>query len=314
MKAIKNIIYIATLSMALTACTEEKPFEPGSGSPLTVSATVPGEIWAVATRAGNEISAWTLHYIDYKGNKTIYVPTDVSVEGSAVSFTTGTDLVWAQIDHTKPMHLTCGTFDIMPSGERCYYILHTSVASATPDQPLALGTMTPTVAKLTVNFAFENNLNASADDFSITYNAKTAVDDYDPWTACDIWPAKDDASDRLLPLSGTAATNLYTVSGTVLLPQQTIGNTLTVVYDNGTADNTADDYPWTLDLNTVAVKNTDPVQYANDLKAGQHLTLNLKASVISLGKPSMEYEAFIKADQDDYAGDLDGDVQSQTNN
>lgn len=314
MKAIKNIIYIATLSMALTACTEEKPFEPGSGSPLTVSATVPGEVWAVATRAGNEVYKWTLHYTDYKGTKATYTPSGVRVVGSAVSFTTGTDLVWTQIDHTKPIHLTCLTDNATAGDLADDYILHASVASATPDQTLAMGTMIPTVAKFTVTLAFENNLNATASNFSITYNAKTAVDDYDPWTACDIWPAKDDASDRLLPLSGTAATNLYTVSGTVLLPQQTIGNTLTVVYDNGTADNTADDYPWTLDLNTVAVKNTDPVQYANDLKAGQHLTLNLKASVISLGKPSMEYEAFIKADQDNYTGDLDGDVQSQTNN
>lgn len=91
----------------------------------------------------------------------------------------------------------------------------------------------------------------------------------------------------------------------MLLPEQTMDNTLTVTYGS--------DIIWTLDLSQVKVKDTNPVQYANQLIAGQHLTLNLKASVTNLNAPTdVQIEAFTKADADDYTGELGGVAKTYT--
>ena len=319
MKAIKNMLYIAAMATAITACTSEDALAPELNTPLTVSATIPGDVWAVASRSAEgeepsggssspsrapEYSAWTLHYTDYQGNAATYKPADVSVQGSDVSFTTGEKLVWAKIDVTQPIHLTCvtdnGTDDTSDD-----YTLHVSVASATPRQTLAFETMKPTVAKLTVNFS--NLTDFQSGDFTIICMAKVAAGSYDPMTATPsyAWPVEGDATDMEIPLTTTGS---KAVTGTLLLPQQEMA--LNVIYNNGTAADTADDITLTLDLSKVTVKDAqgaDTDQQANQLKAGQHLTLNLKASVISLnGQMALEFEAF--ADADDYQGVLGGEV------
>ena len=92
--------------------------------------------------------------------------------------------------------------------------------------------------------------------------------------------------------------NVFT--GSALLPQQTMEDELIIYFGTHT---------WTLDLSQVKVKDTNPVQYANQLIAGQHLTLNLKASVTNLNAPAdVQIEAFTKADATDYEGDLGGAV------
>ena len=123
MKAIKNMLYIAAMATAITACTSEDALVPELNTPLTVSATIPGDVWAVASRSAEgedpssgsssasrapQYSDWTLHYTNYKGEAATYSP-NVSVNNGTASFTTGTDLVWEQIDATQSMHLTCKT-------------------------------------------------------------------------------------------------------------------------------------------------------------------------------------------------------------
>lgn len=323
MKTIKNMLYIAAMATAITACTSEDALAPEANTPITVSATIPGDVWAVASRSAEgedpsgssssasrapQYSAWKLHYTDYQGHAATYAPTVTVTMNEEVeaSFTTGDDLVWAKIDATQPIHLTCvtdnGTDDTTDD-----YTLHVSVASATPRQTLAFEAMKPTVAKLTVNFS--NLTDFQSGDFTIICKAKVAAGSYDPMTATPsyAWPVEGDATDMEIPLTTTGS---KAVTGTMLLPQQEIA--LNVIYNNGTAADTADDITLTLDLSKVTVKDAqgaDTDQQANQLKAGQHLTLNLKASVISLNGPmALEFEAFADADADDYQGDLGGEV------
>jgi hypothetical protein len=104
-------------------------------------------------------------------------------------------------------------------------------------------------------------------------------------------------------LEATGSDNVFTSS--ILLPEQTMGNMLTVTYGS--------DITWKLDLSQVKVKDTNPVQYANQLIAGQHLTLNLKASVTNLNAPAdVQIEAFTKADADGYTGELGGVAKTYT--
>ena len=306
MKAIKNMLYIAAMATAITACTSEDALAPELNTPLTVSATIPGDVWAVASRSAEgedpsvgsfpasrapQYSAWTLHYTNYQGHAATYEPTVTVTMNEEVeaSFTTGDDLVWAQIDATQPIHLTCvtdnGTDDTSDD-----YTLHVSVASATQRQTLAFEAMKPTVAKLTVKFTLENNMNLAPEpeEFSMSFSAKGKKEAsgeetaYDPRTDKGVWPVGETSVTSFSTLTGISGTDFYTVTGTILLPEQTLGDELTVTYGS---------YIWTADLSQVEVKNTNPVQYANRLKAGQHLTLNLKTSLTSLNAPNMNIEA-----------------------
>lgn len=316
MKAIKNMLYIAAMATAITACTSEDALAPELNTPLTVSATIPGDVWAVASRSAEgeepsggsssasrapQYSAWTLHYTNYQGNAATYAPADVSVQGSNVSFTTGEILVWAKIDATQPIHLTCvtdnGTDDTSDD-----YTLHVSVASATPRQTLAFGAMKPTVAKFTVKFTLTTN---SSETVSIGFEAKGMAADYNPLETTDgAWPASDLESEYVigfetLQVEQEEGSLVRTVTGTILLPQQEMNQTM--IFGLGQL------LPWNVDLSTVPVGNSG--QKANQLKAGQHLTLNVTASYTTLNAPSIEIEAFTQGG----SYDLGGDAQPSTN-
>ena len=309
MKTIKNMLYIAAMATAITACSGEETLSPEAGTPVTVSVTIPGDVWAVASRAAGEetYTDWTLHYTDYKGEAATYAPTVTVTMNEKVeaSFTTGTDLVWEQINATKPMHLTCVTDNGTASDDTDDYTLHVSVVSATPRQPLAFGAMKPTVAKFTVNFTLTTN---SSEEVSIGFEAKGMATDYNPLeTTDDAWPASDLESEYItgfetLQVEQEEGSLVRTVTGTILLPQQEMNPIM--MFGLGQL------LPWTVDLSTVSVGNSG--QKANQLKAGQHLTLNIKASHTTLNAPSIEVEAFEHATG--YESELGGEAQQPSTN
>lgn len=312
MKTIKNMLYIAAMTTAITACSSEEILTPEANAPLTISATIPGDVWAVATRTGLDNSYtdgpgmtvtmtsytnWTLHYTDYSGAAATGVLTATPTGNSTFSLTSGSDLVWAKVkdgEGDETFYLTCEGSDGVT-----YYATTTAAHGAAP---VAFATaMKPTLAKLTVNFTLSHNMasNPSDGDFSILIDAKQQGDSYDPMNDGGVWPVGDeDAIDGPIFSKKSSTTNTYTVTATMLLPQQVMGNTLTVTYKETT---------WTLNLSTVSVTGSTTVQTANMLIAGQHLTLNLSTSILSVGAPGdIEIEAFTAADEDSYVNDLDG--------
>ena len=298
MKAIIQSFIIVAMATAITACTAEESLAPQADQPITVMATVPGEVWATASRALSDgYSDLTLHYTDYKGEETTYVvPSDnVTMTNNQISFTTGSDLVWERVDATKPIHLTC------KEGEVTF---HTSVESAEPGKALTFKeAMKPTMAKLTVKLTFNHNITGELQTLNATITAAGAATDYHPQTDGGIHQTDETAAVQSLALEANESDNVFTSS--ILLPEQTMGNMLTVTYGS--------DITWTLDLSQVKVKDTNPVQYANQLIAGQHLTLNLKASVTNLNAPAdVQIEAFTKADADNYTGELGGVAKTYT--
>ena len=308
MKAIIQSFIIVAMATAITACTAEESLAPQADQPITVSATMPGEVWATASRASSmgtldktDYSEVELHYTDYKGVAVTYeVPLNTiefSVANSAYSFwfTTGSDLVWEKVDATKPIHLTCKEGDVT---------FHTSVESAEPGDELTFtDAMKPTMAKLTVKLTFNHNITGELQTLNATITAKGAATDYDPQTDGGIHKADGTAAVQSLALEATESDNVFTSS--MLLPEQTMDKTLTVTYGS--------EITWTLDLSQVKVKDTNPVQYAYQLIAGQHLTLNLKASVTNLNAPAdVQIEAFTKADAAGYESELGGVAKTYT--
>ena len=308
MKAIIQSFIIAAVATAITACTAEESLAPQADQPITVSATVPGEVWATASRAVSmgtldqtDYSDMTLHYTDYKGVAATHEVPLNTIKFSAAnseysfSFTTGSDLVWERVDDTKPIHLTC------KEGEVTF---HTSVESAEPGKALTFtDAMKPTMAKLTVKLTFNHNITGELQTLNATIKAAGAATDYHPQTDGGIHQTDGTAAAQSLALAATGSDNVFTSS--MLLPEQTMGKMLTVTYGS--------DITWTLDLSQVKVKDTNPVQYANQLIAGQHLMLNLKASVTNLNAPAdVQIEAFTKADADNYTGELGGVAKTYT--
>ena len=296
MKTIKNMLYIAAMATAITACSGEESLSPEAGTPITVSATIPGDVWAVASRVAGEerYTGWTLHYTDYKGQSATYSPNVRVNNTGGASFTTGTDLVWEQIDATKPIHLTCVTDNGTASDTTDDYTLHVSVASATPREELEFeDNMKPTVAKFTVNFTLTTN---SSETVSIGFKAKGMAAEYNPQTNDGVWPESNTevTGFETLQVEQGASSLVRTVTGTILLPEQDMYPILS--FGLGQA------MPWTVDLSQVAITGTNPVQYANQLKAGQHLTLNITASYTTLNAPSIEVEAFTQGGSYDLGG------------
>ena len=299
----------------LASCTQDDIAPAHPDSPLTITATIPGDVWAVATRAEGEstvtYSDWTLHYTDYRGAAATGTLTATSSQDGTYTLTTDNGLVWAKVNTTRPMHLTARCDNGTPSDATDDYTLHTSVPSATADEELAFPDMKHTLAKFTVNFMFsynmEQNAPTAATDFTMTISStQVAADSYDPMTNGGAWPAaEDETNPTAFTLSYKSTDNVHIVTGSMLLPQQTMGETLTVTYNNGTADITEDDNTWTIDLSKVAVSHVQVGQMANELIAGQHLTLNLKAGLTAINTPSdIQIEAFTAADAD--ADDLSG--------
>ena len=303
MKAIIQSFIIAAVATAITACTAEESLAPQADQPITVMATVPGEVWATASRALSDgYSDLTLHYTDYKGEETTYVvPSDnVTMTNNQLSFTTGSDLVWERVDATKPIHLTCNyTANV---AERVTF--HTSVAQSSPGEVLTFtDAMTPIQAKLTVKVTLSHNMGADAtfQNMKAEVLAKPySLAGYNPMRDGGVLPAEIELAPQHIRLVPDG--NVFT--GSALLPQQTMEDELIIYFGTHT---------WTLDLSQVKVKDTDPVQYANQLIAGQHLTLNLKASITSLNAPAdVQIEAFTKADATDYTGELGGVAKTYT--
>ncbi len=308
-------IHIALPLLFLASCTQDDIAPAYNNSPLTITATIPGDVWAVATRAEGEstvtYSDWTLHYTDYTGTAATGTLTASQSEGT-YTLTTNNGLVWAKVNTTNPMHLTARCDNGTSSDASDDYTLHTSVPSATAGEELAFPDMKHTLAKFTVNFMFSYNMATAptADDFAVTIDAKKAADSYDPMTHGGTWPIGDDDFERGPIFSQqSAATYTYTITGSMLLPQQDLGNIMIVKYDNGTDDNYEDDISWMIDLSKVAASHVQVGQMANQLIAGQHLTLNLKAGLTAINTPSdIQIEAFTAADADadDYNPDLGG--------
>ena len=315
--------------LLLAACTQDDIAPAYNDAPLTVTATIPGDVWAVASRfvidgSNTDVpggitvtvisySDWTLHYTNYRGQAASGALTANNTSGSTFTLTSDNGLVWAKVNATKPMHLTARCDNGTPSDATDDYTLHTSVPSATAGEELAFPDMKHTLAKFTVNFMFsynmEQNAPTAATDFTMTISStKVAADSYDPMTNGGAWPAAEDGTNpTAFTLSYKLTDNVHIVTGSMLLPQQTMGETLTVTYNNGTADNTEDDNTWTIDLSKVAVSHVQVGQMANQLIAGQHLTLNLKAGLTAINTPSdIQIEAFTAADADadDYTPDL----------
>lgn len=277
----------------LPSCSDtEATLEP-QGEAITVSAIVPGQVWAEASRAAHTVKDLKLHYTDRDDQKQTFIVTDFTEQGGKISFyTEGNEenekLMWGHVNADKPIHLTC-----VKNGDGI--TLHTSVNKATADQPLAFtAALKPTMAKLTVNLtlSFAGKTPVHTDITAMQIVAKGAAGSYNPQTHAGVWPAGGSSNKKLSPSAGS---NGVTATATTTLPQQKLGN-LTLTYNHSTPDITADDITWTIDLSQVKVNGVS--QAANQLVAGQQLILDITVSAMTVGTSAdIDLQAFVLSDK-----------------
>lgn len=295
-----------------TACAveNEEPTLQTGGESICFSATLPDAHWAVATRAlptgyGN----MTINYTNYKGEEVVHnIPDEniVMTDGEAQTqfrFATTGELVWAQIAADESGNSTFYLNFINPEGVTFYAT--TTVEHGTAE--VGFGDVVPTEAKLTVNLTLLHNMatDPAPEEFTVSLSARGKSEVYNPRTNGDTYPTVADAATTTFALTTAIEDNyLYgsAVSGYTVLPEQTIGDVLTITYNNATAENPADDICWTVDLSAVAVSGGESGQKANELYAGQHLILNLQAGSTTIGDTSIEIEAFVKGDDKELEG------------
>lgn len=273
----------------LPSCSDHEATTAPQGEAITVSAIVPGQVWAEASRAAHTVKDLKLHYTDRDDQKQTFIVTDFTEQGGKITFyTEGNEenekLMWGHVNADKPIHLTC-----VKNADGI--TLHTSVNKATADQPLAFTTaLKPTMAKLTVNVTvnFDGKTPVHTDITDLQIAAKGAAGSYDPQTHSGVWPAGGSSSKKLSPSAGS---NGVTATASTTLPQQKLGN-LTLTYNNSTAENTADDITWTIDLSQVKVNGVS--QAANQLVAGQQLILDITVSAMTVGTlADIDLQAFV---------------------
>lgn len=295
-----------------TACAveNEEPTLQTGGESICFSATMPDAHWAVATRAlptgyGN----MTINYTNYKGEEVVHnIPDEniVMTDGEAQTqfrFATTGELVWAQIAADESGNATFYLNFTNPDGVTFYAT--TTVEHGTAE--VGFGDVKPTEAKLTVNLTLLHNMPTipAPEEFTVTLSARGKSEVYNPRTNGDTYPTVADAATTTFALTTAIEDNyLYgsAVSGYTVLPEQTIGDVLTITYNNATAENPADDICWTVDLSAVAVSGGESGQKANELYAGQQLILNLQAGSTTIGDTSIEIEAFVKGDDKELEG------------
>ena len=286
----------------LPSCSDHEATTAPQGEAITVSAIVPGQVWAEASRAAHTVKDLKLHYTDRDDQKQTFIVTDFTEQGGKITFyTEGNEenekLMWGHVNADKPIHLTC-----VKNADGI--TLHTSVNKATADQPLAFTTaLKPTMAKLTVNVTvnFDGKTPVHTDITALQIAAKGAAGSYDPQTHAGVWPAGGSSSKKLSPSAGS---NGVTATASTTLPQQKLGN-LTLTYNNSTPDITADDITRTIDLSQVKVNGVS--QAANQLVAGQQLILDITVSAMTVDTPAdIDLQAFVLSTETQAAAGITG--------
>lgn len=333
----KKIMNTLWLAMALTACTShDEPMMPDTDSQyITARATFKADAWgSVSTRAIGES--------DYAHLWLYYVPSDkelpvrdeydtdaayeaaleeaysyvivpdanASVANGVLTFNTrganaGSHLKWQHVNTAAPMHIQ---LQENLNEELAYTFLYGESTTMQPNATVDFGTLVYTDAKLTVNLKMSNGQPAQGDDFKVSFSFHEFDDRiYHPAVHGGVYPARDDEEEATISLTATDTDGIF-ATGWKLLPQQTLpevdGASLLTITDTKGTDDTADDLTWQIDLAQLSVSGGNPGQKANELVAGQHLTLTLTLSGTTLTLGSIGMVDFAEAATGSYEDDL----------
>lgn len=292
----KTIYKIAAVLLTLTspllfnAChNEDLTSETGNENHLTVTAKAPAEAFGTLTRATLEeggLSDLTIYYTPVSGEGLLfeYTPSDAQYDpgNKTISFTTKGEgvgnnrIVWDEIHKDENGKSTFYLIVNTTGEERQLW----GTCTATHGEDLDFGTLKSRFAKLSINVKVKSNTSLDSDeklDIQTTLHEAEAeaTDVTDP-----VWPVSDNeitdpfgtgANPAVLDITG----NEGSVTVSRICAEQDFDGLVTFTYLNK---------EWTLNLSQVVVTG-ESGQKANQLRAGQHLSVSATLNMVSLTSP-----------------------------
>lgn len=288
---IAAVVLTLTSPLLFNACSSEYlASETGSAEYLTITAKAPAEAFGSATRAelaDGGLSGLTICYtpvngegllFTYSPSYAVYDPAD-----KTITFTTKGDeegnnrIVWDEINKDENGGSTFYLI-VNTTGEERQFWGSCSVAHGSD---LNFGTLRSRFAKLSINVTVQSNTTLDSDEkisvYTDLYEAEDSAHDITEY----VWPVSDNTiSDPFGTESNPAQLDINGNTGTVsvsrICAEQDFDGILTFHYL---------DKEWTLDISEHDVAGGEEGQKANQLKAGQHLTISATLNMISLTSP-----------------------------
>lgn len=314
----KTINIIAAVVLTLTspllfnACsTEYLASETKTADYLTVTAKAPAEPFGSATRAelaDGGLSGLTICYTPANGEDLLftYTPSDAvyNPAGKTITFTTKGDnegnnrIVWDEINKDESGNSTFYLTVNSANEERQFWGTCTTVHG----NDLSFGTLKSRFAKLTINVTIQSNTVLDIDEKLSIHTTLCEAEDSAHDITEYVWPVSDNTiSDPFGTESNPAQLDINGNTGTVsvsrICAEQDFDGILTFYYL---------DKEWTLDISEHDVAGGEEGQKANQLKAGQHLTISATLNMISLTSPFVTITDIEAAT--DYTGTINSPV------
>ena len=303
MKIYKNLLMIAAMAIAFTACSQEGdvPVLPTDEQPISFSASVPVKAFGVESRADNPTD-WTLYY-QLKGKNTLDSSTGkyltVTPETKGYSFKARyaykykegdehRDLVWSVIEPNTKFYLT-----VVKDGVE-YWAEGTKKATDNSEYVVDFKVMKPRKARFTIELTVKGNMSVDDDDFTFSFDKVKEAAVKAENVKVQAWPVKENQNEgaEYTYTDVVLAGKVYTASAD-FAPQKV--NTLTVNYKNT--------FNWNVDLNKVTVATDDTEsKMASEWRAGEHIILKLSVSLDELKPGNITVEGFTAEEENNFNG------------
>lgn len=310
MKIYKNLLMIAAMAIAFTACSQEGdvPVLPTDEQPISFSASVPVKAFGVESRADNP-TAWTLYY-QLKGTNTLVSSTGdyltVTSVNEVYSFkaryaynykegnedkTEHRDLVWSVLDTQSEFYLTVVKDDVE------YWAKGTKEATDNSEYVVDFDVMKPRLARFTIELTVKGNMSVAASDFTFSFEKVMEAAEHAKNVKEQAWPVKKNQNGEGVEVEYTYTdvvldNKVYTASAD--FAPQTV-NTLTVNYKNT--------FNWNVDLTKVTVATDDNnSKWASEWEAGEHIILKLSVSLDELKPGNITVEGFTAVEENNFNG------------
>ena len=303
MKIYKNLLMIAAMAIAFTACSQEGdvPVLPTDEQPISFSASVPVKAFGVESRADNPTD-WTLYY-QLKGTTSL-----VSSTGGELDVTSGTegysfkaryaykykegnedrtehrDLVWSVIEPNTKFYLTV-------EKDGVEYWAEGTKSTVESNFSVNFGVMKPRKTRFILNLTVSGSADKSGFTFSLS-DVKKAADN--AIVTEQAWPATTTTyveNDFSWDSTSEAANGKYTYSHD--FAPQTVGN-LTIKY--------GDTFTWTKSLSEIEVDFVGQKSTANQWKPGYQITLNVAVALDDLKPGAITVNGFTEGGSQDFNG------------
>ena len=304
MKIYKNLLMIAAMAIAFTACSQEGdvPVLPTDEQPISFSASVPVKAFGVESRADNPTD-WALYY-QLKGKNTLdsstgnYLTVTPETEGYSFKaryeykYKEGVenkiehrDLVWSVIEPNTKFYLT-----VVKDGVE--YWAEGTKSTVESGFLVKFGVMKPRKTRFFLNLTVSGS-KAVKSGFTFSLSGVKEAATTAPDVTEQAWPTTETDFTTFPWTNDAAAQQNGTYTYSHDFAPQTAEN-LTIKYGNT--------FTWTKSLSEIKVDFNGQESTANQWKPGYQITLNVAVALDDLTPGAITVNGFTNGGSQDFNG------------